>query len=195
MKKTLVSAAVLVCCLPVQSVLAEAPAAAMHSLQQPTADAPLWSDQQKGAAEQEAVYLKQIQDNPDDKAAYALLANLYLIHNKTAKAIPAYQEAIIHDGENPKLFAALSIAYLHQSKFSMAKAMAGQAIQISPDMEGAKKIQQYIDAKEEAIAQASAADAAMPDDGVHRPATAAPYGSAAGSPHGPAAGSPHGAAK
>jgi len=190
--KKIVSIAALACCLSIQSVMAEAPVVAPHPVAQQAADAPLWSEQQQGAAELEAKYLEQIQANPDDKVAYANLANLYLIHNKSAKAISAYQEAIIHDSENPKLFAALSIAYLHQSKYSMAKAMADQAIKISPDMEQARKIQRYIDAKEQAIAQASASDADMPDDGVHRPAAALPYGSAAGAPHGSVASSPHG---
>ena len=192
MKKTVLSTVLLALVLPVQSVLAEAPAASPHQWEQQAADAPLWSEQEKAGADLEAKYLKQIKDNPDDKAAYANLANLYLLHNKTAKAIPAYQEAIIHDGENPKLFAALSIAYLHQSKFSMAKAMANQAILISPDMEQAKKIQQYIEAKEEVIAQASAPAVAMPSDDIHGSMGGAPHGPASGSPHGSAVGSPHG---
>ena len=200
MKKSLLSVALLACCLPAQSALAQPPAqdpaGAFHKFTQQAIDAPLWSDQQQGAAELEAKYLQQIKQNPDDNAAYANLANLYLLHNKTAKAIPAYQEAIIHDGENPKLFAALSIAYLHQSKFAMAKAMADQAVSISPDMAQAKKIQEYIAAKEEAIAQASASDAAMsngmPNDGSHGSMGGAPHGAAAGSPHGAAASAPHG---
>ena len=201
MKKSFLSIALLACCLPVQSVLAEtqaqAPAAAFHQFTpQAATDAPLWSVKEPGAAKLEAKFLQQIKDSPDDKAAYANLANLYLIHNKTAKAIKAYQDAIIHDGENPKLFAALSIAYLHQSKYAMAKAMADQAISISPDMEHAKKIQEYIAAKQEAIAQASASDAAMPNampnDGTHGSMAGAPHGAATGSPHGAAASAPHG---
>jgi len=193
MNKSLLSIALLACSLPVQTVLAEtqAPADAFHQFTQQAPDGPLWSDQQQGAADLEAKFLQQIQQNPDDKAAYANLANLYLIHNKTAKAVPAYQDAIIHDGENPKLFAALSIAYLHQSKYAMAKAMADQAVLISPDMAQAKKIQEYIAAKEEAIAQASASTAAMPSDGAHGSMNGAPHGAAGGSPYGSAAGSPH----
>lgn len=203
MKKSLLSVALLACCLPVQSVLAEAqapaqaPPASFHKFtQQPVTDAPLWTDQQQAVAEQEAKFLQQIKDSPNDKAAYANLANLYLIHNKTAKAIKAYQDAIIHDGENPKLFAALSIAYLHQSRYAMAKAMADQAVLISPDMAHAKKIQQYIAAKEEAIAQASASDAAMPNampnDGTHGSMAGGPHGAASAAPHGSAASPLHG---
>ncbi|MFK5987051.1 MAG: hypothetical protein QM479_16710 [Pseudomonadota bacterium] len=116
---------------------------------------PFWSEKQKKSAEYEAKMLKAINDEPENKKNYANLANMYLANNKTLKAIGAYQDAINHDPDNPKLFAALSIAYLHQSKYSMAKVMAEQAIKLDPEMKHAKKIKEYILAKEEVIAQTS----------------------------------------
>lgn len=118
-------------------------------------DQPFWSDQQKKQAELESIYLKAISEYPDNKKNYAYLAGLYLTNNKTAKAIDAYQDAITHDPENPKLFAAISIAYLHQSRFDMAKAMADQALLLDPEMKQVEKINEYIIAKQEAIAAAS----------------------------------------
>ena len=118
-------------------------------------DAPFWSASEAKAAKQEALLLKTIEQNPESKVAHANLANLYLANNKTKKAIGAYQNAIIVDPNNAKLFAGLSIAYLHQSKYSMAKAMAEQAVELDPNMEHAKKIQEYITKKEAVIAQAS----------------------------------------
>jgi len=118
-------------------------------------DQPFWLDQQKKQAELESIYLKAISDDPENKKNYAYLAGLYLTNNKTAKAIDAYQDAITYDAENPKLFAAISIAYLHQSRFDMAKAMADQALLLDPKMKQVEKINDYIVAKQEAIAAAS----------------------------------------
>ncbi|MCK5696928.1 MAG: tetratricopeptide repeat protein [Gammaproteobacteria bacterium] len=136
-----------------------------------TKEAPLWTESQSNIAKQEAFLLTKITQNPDAKAAYANLANLYLSNNKTKKAIDAYQNAIIVDPNNAKLFAGLSIAYLHQSKYSMAKTMAEQAVELDPNMEHAKKIQEYITKKEAIIAQTSASSntipSGMPTDSTH----------------------------
>ncbi len=131
---------------------------------------PFWSEEQQQAAAYEAKLLEEIKNNPDGKNAYRALANLYLANNKTRKAIGAYQEAINHDSTNAKLFAGLSIAYLHQSKYSMAKAMADQAIKLDPNMKHAMKIKEYIIAKEEVIAQASKVSD-MPEDSTHKKGT------------------------
>lgn len=136
----------------------------------------LWSVTQQKQADYETKMKAEIKANPDSKAAYANLAVLYLANNKTLKAIDAYQEAINHDSENAKLFAGLSVAYLHQSKYSMAKAMAEQAMKIDPSMKHAIKIKEYIDAKEEVIAKASKIEAkpddithqSMPSDSIHK---------------------------
>lgn len=121
-------------------------------------DASTWSPQQSKQAELEAQYLKEIKDNPDNKATYRYLAGLYLSNNKTDKAIAAYQEAIIHNPDNAKLFAAMSIAYLHQTRFAMAKAMADEALRLDPSLQQVKKIHEYIDAKIVAINSASKVD-------------------------------------
>jgi cytochrome c-type biogenesis protein CcmH/NrfG len=131
---------------------------------------PFWSAQQNKQAAFEAKMLKGIKENPEEKSNYVNLANLYLANNKTKKAIGAYQEAINHDNSNAKLFAGLSIAYLHQSKYSMAKAMAEQAVELDPEMKHAKKIKEYIIAKEEIIAQASQKKT-MPTDSTHMKTT------------------------
>ena len=116
---------------------------------------PFWTANQTKQAELEAKYKKQIADNPEEKKAYAFLAGLYLTNNKTSKAIDAYQDAISHDAENPKLFAAISIAYLHHSKYDMAKAMADQALLLDPKLKQVGKISEYIVAKQDAIKAAS----------------------------------------
>jgi cytochrome c-type biogenesis protein CcmH/NrfG len=108
-------------------------------------------------------YKKIITENPNNKLAYQRLASIYLLNNKAKDAIPAYQNAIIHDPENPKLFASMSIAYLHLSQYSMAKAMANQAVALDPTMENAKKIISYADKKVEVLEQAAkAAKTQMP---------------------------------
>lgn len=114
-------------------------------------DQPFWTGEQTKQAELEEKYKKAIAENPDDKKAHAYLAGLYLTNNKTTKAIGAYQEAITKDAENPKLFAALSIAYLHHAKYDMASAMATEALRLDPKLSGVKKINEYVVAKKEAI--------------------------------------------
>ncbi len=118
---------------------------------------PFWSDQQVKQAKLEQKYLGAIKSEPENKKNYAYLAGLYLTNNKTAKAIDAYQDAITHDADNPKLFAAISIAYLHQSKYDMAKAMADYALELDPGLKQVKKINEYITVKQEAIKAAQSA--------------------------------------
>jgi len=131
-------------------------------------DAPFWSASQAKAAKQESLLIKKIEQDPENKAAHASLANLYLGNNKTKKAIEAYQQAIIVDADNARLFAGISVAYLHQSKYAMAKAMAEQAIKLDPEMKHAIKIKEYITKKEEVIAQAEGKSSSMPTDPVHK---------------------------
>lgn len=108
-------------------------------------------------------YKKIIKEKPDNKLAYQRLASIYLLNNKAKDAIPAYQNAIIHDPENPKLFASMSIAYLHLGQYSMAKAMANEAVTLDPSMNNAKKIISYADKKVEMLEQAAkAAKTQMP---------------------------------
>lgn len=116
---------------------------------------PFWTSAQSKQAALETKYKKAIAENPEDKKAYAFLAGLYLINNKNTKAIDAYQDAITYDAKNPKLFAALSIAYLHHSKYAMAKAMADQALKLDPKLTQVNKISEYITAKQDAIEAAS----------------------------------------
>lgn len=118
-------------------------------------DAPFWTADQAREAELEIKFKKAIADNPDEKKNYAYLAGLYISNNKTTKAIDAYQDAITYDPENAKLFAGLSIAYLHHAKYSMAQAMAAEAQRLDPSLKGVAKIEEYVVAKQEAIEAAS----------------------------------------
>jgi len=115
----------------------------------------LWTSTEQQQAELEKKIKEQIAQNPDQKEQYVRLAGLYLSNGKTARAIKAYQEAIIHDPDNPRLFAAISIAYLHQSKYSMSRAMANEALRLNPELSQVKKINEYIDAKQAIINTAS----------------------------------------
>ena len=117
----------------------------------------IWTSTEQQQAELEKKIKEQIAQNPKQKEQYVQLAGLYLSNGKTARAIEAYQEAIIHDPENPRLFAAISIAYLHQSKYSMSRAMANEALRLDPELSQVKKINDYIDAKQAIINAANAA--------------------------------------
>jgi tetratricopeptide (TPR) repeat protein len=118
-------------------------------------DIKTWTKDQTKQVDLEKKYKKEIATNPDNKKTYSYLAGLYLSNNMSSKAIEAYQDAIIHDPTNPKLFAAISIAYLHKAKYSMAKAMADEALRLDPNLKGVKKINEYVIAKKEAIEAAS----------------------------------------
>ena len=137
----------------------------------------LWSESKFDLAEAE--FKKALEENSESPKANAQYAGFLLTQNKNAEAIKIYQKAIILDAENPKLFAALSIAYLHQAKYEMAKAMADEALRLDPEMGAVKKINEYIDIKEDMIKQASKTpkDQLKPNDAMH---AGAGHGSASG---------------
>jgi tetratricopeptide (TPR) repeat protein len=113
----------------------------------------LWSKSKFEHAESE--FKQALQENSQSPAANAHYAGFLLTQNKTKQAIDIYKRAITLDATNPKLFAALSIAYLHQSKYEMATAMANEALRLNPQLSSVKKINEYIDAKKEVIQKAS----------------------------------------
>lgn len=102
---------------------------------------------------------QQVSKNPQSSYAKSKLGAFLLSQNKASEAIPYYQDAISLDPQQPKLFAALSIAYLHQSRYSMAKAMADEALRLAPDMAQAKKLNEYIKAKNQVIEMTEKASA------------------------------------
>ncbi len=131
----------------------------------------LWSESKLDLAEAE--FKKALEENPESAKANAQYAGFLLTQNKNSDAIKVYQKAITLDATNPKLFAALSIAYLHQSKYEMATEMANQALALDPDMKAVKKINEYISVKKEMIAEASKTpkDQLKPNDAMHTAAS------------------------
>ena len=118
----------------------------------------------------EAELRKTAIENPESVNAKVRLAGFLMSQNKTGESIPFFQEAITLTPDNPKLFASLSVAYLHQAEYAMAKAMADEALRLSPDMAQAKKLNEYIIAKQNVIEMAektSVSDTITPDDELH----------------------------
>lgn len=99
--------------------------------------------------EAEKVFKQAISDFPDEKLPYARLAGLYLTNNDAVKAKGAYQDAIIHDPENPRLFLGLALAYMHLKSYSEAEVMTRRALELDPDLPAARKIDGYIEKKKE----------------------------------------------
>ncbi|SFV85742.1 hypothetical protein MNB_SUP05-SYMBIONT-4-851 [hydrothermal vent metagenome] len=97
---------------------------------------------------------KIIQHSPS-KEAYIHLANLYVGNNKNKKAIVNYQQAVLLDPTNAKLFTSMSIAYLHLGFHSMSKAMSEQALALDPTLGHANKIIEYINKKQEVLERAN----------------------------------------
>ncbi len=100
----------------------------------------------------EALFKQAIASDPKSARAYARLGALYLTTNRSRAAIEPLQQAIMLDPDNPKLFMLMSIAYIHQAHYSMADAMAKEAQRLDPDMKNARKMREYIKAKQAALA-------------------------------------------
>ena len=109
----------------------------------------LWSQGKLEAAETD--FRNELKVNPESSVAHQRLASLYLTQNKTKEAIDEYQNAITLDSENPKLFLGIAIAYLHLKYYVMAETMVMQAIELNPELEQAKKLKTYIDAKKDVV--------------------------------------------
>lgn len=108
--------------------------------------------------------------SPKDKELLAKYAAILLAQNKTSEAIPAYQNAIMADPSNAKLFASLSIVYLHHANYKMAKVMAEEALRLKPKMTQANKINAYIDQKVKVLElakQAKVVSGVAPKDATH----------------------------
>lgn len=135
-----------------------------------------WSEQKLEQAEQS--FRQAIELDPDSSQAHANLAGLLQSMNRSREAVEEYQTAITLDTENPRLFVALAISYLHLRSYSMAQAMADEALRLDPEMANAKKLIEYIEARKEVIKRAADADTSsqtsveMPAD---PPAPAAHY--------------------
>lgn len=113
---------------------------------------------------------KTAMESPNSVNAKVRLAGFLMSQNRTGESIPFFQEAITLTPNNPKLFASLSVAYLHQSEYGMAKAMADEALRLSPEMAQAKKLNEYIKAKQNVIEIAektSVKETIAPNDNLH----------------------------
>jgi Tfp pilus assembly protein PilF len=100
-------------------------------------------------------FRKAIELDPDSAQAHAVLAGLLQTMNRGTEAIDEFQTAITLDPENPRLYVALSISYLHQQRYGMAQAVANEALRLDPEMANAKKLVEYIEAKEEVLKRAT----------------------------------------
>lgn len=141
-----------------------------------------WSEQNMEQAEKD--FRQAIELSPDSAQAHAVLAGLLQTLNRGTEAIDEYQTAITLDSENPKLYVALAISYLHQQRYGMAQAVANEALRLDPEMTNAKKLVEYIDAKEEVLNRASSVD-------ISEQAPAAPTGAMPAGHPAPAASTAH----
>ena len=144
--RTLLSLAVLAAPLPLQA-LADTQTTTV------TACDALWQDNKLTEAEscfRDAAAAEAVSPTP-----YARLGALLLTLNRNEEAIDNYQEAIQRAPEQPELFLGIAIAYLHQSQFSRAHAMVGQALALNPDLEQAQKLSEYLAKKQESLDQAA----------------------------------------
>ncbi len=104
--------------------------------------------------------------NPDAAQPYAQRAAFLMGHQRNEEAVGLYQQAIMRDPENPKLFLAIAVAYLHGGSYERAQVMAQQALTLDPKVANGGELLEYIDAKiaaEEEAAAALSGAAASPD--------------------------------
>ena len=141
----------------------------------------LWSEGK--LEEAESTFREAITLDSGAALPHARLAGLLLSQHRNDEARTEYQNAILNDPEDPGLFLALAIVYLHEKSYSNAQSMVDAALALDPEMENAEKLQQYMASRmemfEEAAAASSDAPVAAPQDANH---DSAPAG-AADSPH------------
>ena len=156
-------------CVVFLAVLLTAPVGAAEIDSLLEAGNKLWSE---GKLEQaESTFREAIELDPGAAQPHTRLAGLLLSQHRNDEARAEYQQAIMDDPEDPELFLALAIVYLHEKSYSNAQAMVDIALGLAPEMENALKLQQYVtsrrDRLEEAAADSSGAPVARPQDGIH----------------------------
>jgi Tfp pilus assembly protein PilF len=153
----------LMCCLCV------APASAVEDSSLVDKGNQLWSE---GKLEQaESMYRSAIRQDPGAALPHARLAGLLLSQHRNDEARAEYQNAIMNDPEDPNLFLALAIVYLHEKSWSNAQAMVNIALELDPHRENSLKLQQYVatrmGAQEVDNGDDAAALPAIPQDAIH----------------------------
>ena len=150
-------------------VLLTAPAGAVDVDSLVEAGNKFWSE---GELEQaEMTFREAINLDAGAALPHARLAGLLLSQHRNDEARVEYQNAIMNDPEDPNLFLALAIVYLHEKSYSNAQAMVDVALELAPDKENAIKLQQYVAIKmnslEETAGGGSDAPLAIPQDAIH----------------------------
>lgn len=112
----------------------------------------LWQAGKLDEAEQ--TYKRAVTVNPDSPIAHARLAAFYLSQRRARDAIPQYQEAITLKPRDPRLFVGIAIAYLHQQSYGMAQAMVDRALELDPSLNNARKLGEYVRARQQLVAKA-----------------------------------------
>lgn len=126
--------------------------------------------------EAESTFREAIKSDPDAALPHARLAGLLLSQHRNEEARVEYQNAIMNDPEDPSLFLALAIVYLHEKSYSNARAMVDMALELEPDRENALKLQHYVtsrmDQLEATVGEGSGLPVAIPQDAIHGSAPA-----------------------
>ena len=128
-----------------------------------------WSE---GKLEQaESTFREAIELYPEASLPHARLAGLLLSQQRNDEARSEYQQAIMNDPEDPALFLALAIVYLHAKSYSEAQAMVDAALELQPGLENALKLQEYVTARMTMNVPADSGDTlgpgAVPQDVIH----------------------------
>ena len=101
-----------------------------------------WAEQKTEMAEQQ--FKAAIEMAPESALAHERLAAFYLAQNQNQQAIEEYKTAITLKPEDPSLFVAICLAYLHEGAYSASQAMCNRALELDPESENARQLQQYI---------------------------------------------------
>jgi tetratricopeptide (TPR) repeat protein len=156
-------------CAAILSVLLTSQAVATDANTLVEAGNKLWSEGQLEQAE--STFREAIELDSGAALPHARLAGLLLSQNRNDEARTEYQNAIINDPEDPQLFLALAIVYLHEKSYSNAQTMVDAALELDPELENALKLQSYMTSKtamlEDAAATNPNASVAVPQDTIH----------------------------
>lgn len=79
-----------------------------------------------------ATFTKAVEEDPSSSVAHTRLGGALLLNQDYEGAIPQFQDAISADANNTEAFVGMAMAYLHTSRYQLAKAALAETKRIDP---------------------------------------------------------------
>jgi len=89
---------------------------------------------------------KAIEHDPHSSLAHTRLGGIHLLRQEYGEGIKRFQQAIMIDQNNASAFVGMSVAYLHQGKYSLARKALNEAERLDPSKKAEiAKVTHWID--------------------------------------------------